>query len=246
MSIFPVFPPARGALEDAGLFPVRLGGSAILFGFFLGGAVLLHILDLDEVLSGRWADLYLRGQGAPGILLFVCLTALLSALGFPRQALATLGGYAFGVLYGVLWCSLGLAGGCACGFFYARRLGREALRRRMGKRIRKLDAFLSRRPFLMTMAVRFLPAGCNALTNIAAGLTSVSAPAFLAGSVVGYLPQTAIFSLLGSGARVEPEIRLSLAVLLFLLATFLGWRIYRACAARPVPAGEEEGTAPAS
>jgi uncharacterized membrane protein YdjX (TVP38/TMEM64 family) len=81
----------------------------------------------------------------------------------------------------------------------------------------------------MSMAIRCLPVGNNALINIAAGVTSIPAPAFIAGSAVGYLPQTVIFSLLGSGVRVDPGARLSLAVLLFLLASCLGYRIYRDC-----------------
>jgi uncharacterized membrane protein YdjX (TVP38/TMEM64 family) len=193
----------------------------------LGAVILLRALDLDDVLDEGWADIHLRSQGGAGVLLFVALTMALSPLGFPRQALAALGGYAFGAASGIVWCSLGLAGGCACGFFYSRLLAHVSLRRRFGKRIQKLDAFLSHRPFLMSMAIRCLPVGNNALTNIVAGATSIPARAFIAGSAVGYLPQTIIFSLLGSGVRVDPEARLSLAVLLFILASCLGYRLYR-------------------
>jgi uncharacterized membrane protein YdjX (TVP38/TMEM64 family) len=215
--------------HDSGHVLTRLVRAGVLFGLSVGAVVLLHILNLDDLLNEEWADLHLRSQGGAGILLFVALAVALSPLGFPRQALAVLGGYAFGAVPGTVWCSLGLTGGCACGFFYSRLLARASLQRRFSGRIRKLDAFLSRRPFLMSMAIRCLPVGNNALTNIAAGVTSIPAHAFIAGSALGYLPQTIIFSLIGSGIRVDPETRLSLAVLLFALASCLGYRIYRAC-----------------
>lgn len=216
-------------LRDSGRVQARLARAGVLFGLSVGAVVLLHILNLDEPLNEEWADLHLRSQGGAGILLFVALAAALSPLGFPRQVLAALGGYAFGAVPGTVWCCLGLTAGCACGFFYSRLLARAALQRRFSGRIRKLDALLSRRPFLMSMAVRCLPVGNNALTNVAAGVTSIPAPAFIAGSALGYLPQTVIFSLLGSGIRVDPAMRLSLAVLLFALASCLGYRIYRDC-----------------
>ncbi|MEJ0045470.1 MAG: hypothetical protein WDN04_04535 [Rhodospirillales bacterium] len=40
--------------------------------------------------------------------------------------------------------------------------------------------------------------------NLAAGVASVRPGAFLAGSLLGYVPQTAIFALLGSGVQGRP------------------------------------------
>ncbi|MDR2076600.1 MAG: VTT domain-containing protein [Desulfovibrio sp.] len=236
-----VLPPPSGedAPQDSGSVAARFARAGLFFALSVAAVVLLRFLNLDDILDEEWADLHLRGQGGAGILLFVALAAALSPLGFPRQALAALGGYAFGAVPGIAWCSLGLAGGCMCGFFYSRLLAHAALRRRFGQRIRKLDAFLSRGPFLMSMAIRCLPVGNNALTNIAAGLTSIPAHAFIAGSAVGYLPQTVIFSLIGSGVRVDPGARLSLAALLFVLASYLGYRVYRGCI-RLSPLEEDE------
>ncbi|MDR1947378.1 MAG: VTT domain-containing protein [Desulfovibrio sp.] len=199
-------------------------------GFFflslVGVMIFARIFDLRDILDPSWADAHLRA-GAGGAFIFVALVMLLSPLGFPRQALAALGGYAFGVLQGTLLACLGLVGGCAAGFFYARLLARPVLQRKLGSKIQRLDAFLSRNPFAMAAAVRCFPLGNNALTNMAAGLTSIPALPFIAGSCIGYVPQTVIFALLGSGIRVDPLWRAALSALLFAVATTMGFMIYR-------------------
>ncbi|MDR0827727.1 MAG: VTT domain-containing protein [Desulfovibrio sp.] len=196
--------------------------------FFLGLAGVIacvHLLDLQELLDPAFADTHLRQNG--GTFLYIALVMFLSPLGFPRQGLAVLGGYAFGALSGTLLTLAGLSLGCAAGFFYARILARPALQKRFGKKIQRLDDFLSRNPFAMTVAVRCFPLGNNALTNLAAGLTSIPALPFFAGSCIGYSPQTLIFALLGSGLRVDPLWRILTAALLFVLASGAGVLIYR-------------------
>ena len=216
---------ASGAPKGVAFKTVAKGS---LFFLSLAGIVLfVHAFDLADALNEEWADTHLRNHGAQGILLYACLTAVLSAVGCPRQILAFLGGYAFGALYGTLWCSIALACGCACGFFYARLLGRSFLQRRFGARAQKLDAFFSHRPFLLSMGIRFLPVGNNALTTMTAGITSIPAHSFIAGSAIGYLPQTVIFVLLGSGIRLDPEVRIAASALLFVLSSYIGYRLYR-------------------
>ncbi len=219
--------------------PSRFGGvralvlfkTGFLFLSILGVIFLVRAWDLQSVLEPSWADAHLRASAQStterAVLLYIGLVAILSPLGVPRQALSAVGGYAFGALHGLCYASLGLVLGCATGFFYSRFMARSLLRRYFGARVQKLDTFLSRNPFAMTIALRFFPMGNNALLNLAAGLTSISALAFIAGSALGYLPQTIIFSLLGSGIRVQPVWRVVVSGLLFILASGLGYFLYR-------------------
>ena len=187
---------------------------------------------LEDILGSDWADAHLRGPSqnelaGNRVLFYLALVALLSPLGVPRQALSALGGYAFGALFGTIFSSIGLVAGCAGSFCYSRLLAKSILQRRFGKRIQRLDAFLSHSPFVMTIAVRCFPMGNNALTNLIAGVTGIPAHAFISGSAIGYLPQTIIFALLGSGIRIDPVLRMSLSAALFALSTLLGFMLYR-------------------
>jgi len=184
-----------------------------------------HLLD---VLNERWIDIQVRGQGLRGELVFLGMTALTTMVGFPRQVVAFLSGYAFGFLLGTLLALLGTLMGSLMAFFYARWFGRALVRHRFPGRIRKLDDFLSGSPFTMAVIIRLLPVGSNVGTNLVAGVCSVAALPFLAGSGVGYLPQTLVFALTGSGVHFDPGLRLSLAANLFVFSSLLGVWLYRA------------------
>lgn len=198
------------------------------------GAALVHWGGLGDMLGAEWIDGHIRGQGLTGWLLFVGLAGLATSLAVPRQAVSFMGGYAFGFVGGGL-LSLAAAGlGCVLGFWYARlsrlawqtRLKPEILGRRMAGLV-KVDEFLRDNPFGMALTIRLLPVGNNSLTNLLAGISGIPFGPFMAGSLLGYAPQTFIFALLGSGIGVAPAWRVSLALVLLAMSSLLGWRMYR-------------------
>jgi len=199
----------------------------------------LNALGLADALDTHWLDDKVVGHGASGIALFIGLGALLSAIGVPRQLVAFGGGYAFGLWEGVLIALAAQTAGCAGAFFYARLLGRSMVQHRFGKRIARIDAFLRGNPFSMTLLIRFLPVGSNAVTNLAAGVSSVAALPFIAGSAAGYVPQTLIFALVGTGVQVDPVLRIGLSVVLFVASAGLGLYVYRRVRSRRAIPGDE-------
>ena len=187
----------------------------------------LKSMGLSGLLNPGWVDTEVRGKGLIGMALFVGVGTLFTAAGFPRQVVAFLGGYAFDLLPGTLLALLASTLGCALAFFYARLLGRSLVRRHFGARIRKLDDILSARPFLSALVIRFLPVGSNIATNLIAGVSRVGAVAFIAGSALGYAPQTLVFVLIGSGVHIDPTLRIGLAVALFVASAAIGVSLYR-------------------
>lgn len=201
--------------------------SAILFASLVALGLALKFAGLDEIFSKAWIDADIRGQGLGGEILFVAVAAVFTAVGLPRQAAAFLGGYAFGFGPGTALSLLGATIGCATAFYYARFLGQDFVRTRFPNRVRKVDDFLSENPFTMTLLIRFLPVGSNLVVNLAAGVSSVRASAFLSGSGLGYIPQMAIFALVGTGITVDPALRIGLGVVLFAVSAVLGTHLYR-------------------
>ncbi|MFW5488468.1 MAG: TVP38/TMEM64 family protein [Desulfovibrio sp.] len=196
-------------------------GTLVCIGWFIRASGLEHMFDT------AWVDREIRGRGALGWLLFIAGTGLLTGIGLPRQIPAFLAGYAFGAVAGTVVAVLGCGLGCVLSFSYARFLGREFVQAKFGKRIAKVDAFLSTSPFSMSLLLRLMPVGNNLLTCLIGGVTSIPLLPFVAGSIVGYTPQTLIFALLGSGIRVNSTVRYGLAAVLFVGATLWGYRIYR-------------------
>ena len=184
----------------------------------------------------EWIDTQVRGQGMSGELLFIAAGALFASLGLPRQFVAFLGGYGFGFLSGTLLALVAAVLGCVASFYYGRVIGRCLLRRPPPARVRRIAAFIQRHTFSTTLVVRLLPAGSNLLVNLAAGISGVRGTPFFAGSALGYLPQMAIFALIGSGIAVEPGLRIGFGLLLFVLSGILGLNLYRKYrAARDLP-----------
>lgn len=205
---------------------VLLKGLVMLASLALLGFLASHF-QFADMLSQHWIDSEVRGKGVLGILLFLAVGGLATALSVPRQIVAFLGGYAWGFAAGTGLATLAALFGCVFGFFYARWLGRGFVQKRFPGRIRKLDAFLHRHPFSMSLVIRLLPVGHNASTNLLAGVSSVRPLPFFAGSGLGYLPQNLVFALAGSGVNLDPELRLTLAALLFVVSSLIGVGLYR-------------------
>ena len=207
-------------------FRILIKGLLLITSLVLLG-LLVNTFQLGDLLSERWIDAEVRGQGFRGELVFLGMAALTTAVGFPRQVVAFLGGYAFGFVFGSLLAILGTLTGALLTFFYGRWFGRSLVQHRFPGRIRKLDDFLSGHPFTMALIIRLLPVGSNVGTNLVAGVCSVAALPFLAGSGVGYLPQTLVFALAGSGVNFNPSLRLTVAAVLFVISSLLGVWLYR-------------------
>ncbi len=203
---------------------VLVRGALLLAGLALVGWVVAagHAQFADH----GWIDDTVRRRGGTGVGLFVGIGAIAIAAGLPRQVLSAAAGYAFGIGWGLAWAMTASLLGCAGAFTYARALARAPLRRRFPDRVRRLDAFLKEHPIKMTIMVRFLP-GNNLLTNLAAGVSSVPPLPFFVGSLLGYLPQTLIFALLGSSPHGQMVWRLTSGITLFFVSTLVGVVLYR-------------------
>lgn len=199
----------------------------VLIVIFVVVAYLFEVTELGSMLDKTWIDTQVRGQGVSGEALFLVVGAVATALAVPRQAVSFLGGYAFGFLIGTVLSVLATVGGCVLSFFFARWFGRDLVKARFPDKIRRIDNFIHDNTFGMTLLIRLLPVGSNIITSLAAGVSSVRALPFILGSAMGYVPQTAVFALVGSGIGIEPTVRIGLGVVLFLISGGLGIYLYR-------------------
>jgi len=205
---------------------IILRGLAILLSLAAIG-ILINQTHLGEMLNQGWIDREIKGRGLNGELIFLAAGGLFTAVGLPRQVISFLGGYAFGFLYGSFLALVATVLGCAGTFFYARLFARALIADRLSGKIAQVDDFVRGYPFTMTLLIRLLPVGSNAVTSLAGGVSSVPALPFMLGSTLGFLPQTMVFALVGSGVNVDPVWRIGLGVLLFIGSGVLGVYLYR-------------------
>lgn len=194
----------------------------LLFGL-TGGALALHLLPFGTVLKSH-------AQGHTGIadaVVLVALGTLACAVGVPRQIVAFAAGYAWGAAEGAALALLAQSLGCAADLFWARSIARNFVQARIRGRALQLDRLLTKTPFFTALTLRLMPVGNNLLLNLLAGVSAVPARGFLLGSVVGFIPQTIIFALIGAGSRIARGTQIEIGAGLFMLSTLIGLAMLR-------------------
>lgn len=214
--------PAKAAPTRTNLL---LRGS-FMIAVFVAAGLFIRALEGGEFLNADWVDATIRDQGVVGQIVFLAVGALFTAFGLPRQVVCFLGGYGFGFVPGTALALAATVMGCTIAFLFARLAARDLLAHRFSGRLKKADEVLGKNPFSVILTIRLLPVGSNLATNLAAGVSSASLWPFIAASAFGHLPQTVVFTLVGSGINVDPEIRLTLGVILFVLSMLLGTHLY--------------------
>jgi len=149
-------------------------------------------------------------------MVFLAGGAIAITLGAPRSIVSILGGMAFGFLTGTFLALAASLLGSIVIFSLAKWLGRSFFEHRVGKYLKVIKGLGQVDGFLLVVLLRQLPLTCM-LVNVLIGLISVSTGAFFLGSIVGLLPEAAIFSLFGSSVRHGFILRVSIATFLLIL-----------------------------
>lgn len=152
----------------------------------------------------------LRGTGAWGMAGFVLGYAALTLSPLPKNILSVAAGLAFGLWTGIVLVYCGAMLGATGAFWLGRWLGRDAVEKFTGTRVRRVDAALRRRGILSVIGVRLVPVLPFTAINYAAGLTSIRWRSYFLGTALGILPGTAAYVTLGAYGT-EPGWQLELA-----------------------------------
>ena len=173
---------------------------------------------------------WLRGNAwAPVI--FVALYATATALAVPGAILTLAGGAVFGFWWGTLYNSIAANIGANAAFLIARSLGRDAVRRLIGKDsnvLNRLDGIVERHGARGLLTLRLIPlVPFNAL-NFGSGLMPLKWRTYAIATLVGILPGTAIYTFFADAllqgsqeASRDALVRLVLAGALLVLLSFL-------------------------
>lgn len=210
-------PPTRASLLFRGI---------VVIAAFVAAGFFMRAVDTGQFLDAAWIDSAIRHHGLAGQLIFFVAAMLFTGFGLPRQVICFLGGYAFGLAAGTALALGATVAGCGVAFLFARLAAREVVVHRFSERLRRADSFLAENPFSTVLMIRLLPVGSNLGTNLVAGVSSAGLGPFLAASAFGHFPQTLVFALVGSGINVDPAIRITLGVVLFVLSMLLGTHLY--------------------
>jgi uncharacterized membrane protein YdjX (TVP38/TMEM64 family) len=142
-----------------------------------------------------------------GLAVFTIVFVLGAGLGLlPTYAQSILGGWVFGVPLGLPAALVGFTGGGLLGYQVARRVSKDRVEELIERNPRACairDALVGRGPWrtlLVVALLRLPPNSPFALTNLVMATTGVPLPAFVAGTLLGMLPRTAVAVALAAAA----------------------------------------------
>lgn len=189
-------------------WPARAANPAALLLLALG---LLAVAGLACALVGAWpepaglrshhAALQALGAERPWSAgaCFFCVFTLMSALALPGCGLLALAaGACFGVVGGTALVLVASTLGATLSFLAARHWWRDAVRRRWGHRLAKIEAGLARDGALYLFTLRVAPVIPFALLNPLMGLSAMPTRQFFAISLVGMAAGSAAYVYAGS------------------------------------------------
>jgi len=175
--------------------------------------------------AGRFAR-SLRALNDPALAaaIFVAGWGIAGSLGFPALPLMICGGVLFGTLLGTALSLVGTAIGASGGYAIARFLTPGWFHRWLEKHV-PVRELSDRHGFIAVVRFRLLPVVPLAVGNVAAGLARIDYGRYLAGTLVGQLPSTAIYTYFGdaltraaaAGTRAAAERDVFVASAVFLL-----------------------------
>lgn len=167
--------------------------------------------------------------GPQGAMVFVLAASVFCAFGLPRQAVCFAAGAAYGIGAGCGLATLATVAGCLCGYGWGRWVGGVGVRlpARLGGVMARLGDFVRREPFAAVLTWRLMPVGSALVLNLACGMLGVRVVPFALATLLGSLPQTVVFVLVGSGMRLDGPWRTITAAVLFGLSALVGLWLMR-------------------
>ncbi len=199
---------------------------SLIFCFILG-ALILYNAELSPEVYTLFIDNYLKNIGFFGVLLYILMCATLICFAVPRQFIAFLSGYTFTFSWGFVYATSACLLACILCFYYARYIGQDFVKKKFNNKFKRMNSYLKDNTFFMALTLRLLPLGSNLIISLLAGVTKIKAKPFFLGSVLGYMPQSLIFALLGSGVQLEESTNFAISFILLICVSILSCYLYK-------------------
>ncbi|WP_281976198.1 TVP38/TMEM64 family protein [Halobacillus litoralis] len=167
---------------------------------------------------------YILSFGVAGPLIFMGLYVIGPIIAFPTSVLSLGAAFAYGLWPGMLYIVIGATGAGVTGYLMGRFFGDSVLKFQQAEWSESIYYRMREQGFLYVFILRLIPLVGFDILSYSAGMTRVKISSFVIATVIGMLPGTFAYSLVGtslaSGDRTLIFIALSIFALL-LVTTFL-------------------------
>ncbi|MFC7322076.1 TVP38/TMEM64 family protein [Halobacillus campisalis] len=167
---------------------------------------------------------YILSFGLLGPLIFMGLYTIGPIVAFPTSILSLAAAFAYGLWPGMLYIVIGATGAAVVGYIMGRFFGDSVVKFQDSKWAGPLYKRMSENGFIYVLILRLIPIVGFDILSYGAGIARVKLRSFVLATVIGMLPGTLAYSLVGtslaSGDRTLIIGAVSVFALLFLI-TFL-------------------------
>jgi uncharacterized membrane protein YdjX (TVP38/TMEM64 family) len=171
--------------------------------------------------------------GVWGPMVYMLLYAVGPSFLVPGALMTVAAGLAFGAWWGSIWSLIGADTGAIVAFGAGRFLGRSFVQRTMGVRLQRILNRLERNGFYVTLYLRLVPVIPYNAFNLLAGASPIRFRDYFWASVIGMIPGTVLFALLGDSLWEPGSPRFFIALGL-VGCCFAAGEIYRRRKAAPL------------
>lgn len=134
------------------------------------------------------------------VAVYIAAYAVMVALSLPGAAMLTVaGGFLFGTMQATAWAVLGATVGATGVFIAARSALGDALRRRVGNALGRMEAGFRANAFNYLLFLRLVPVFPFFLVNLVPAFLGIPLKTFVIGTFVGIIPGTFVYAQVGRG-----------------------------------------------
>lgn len=153
-------------------------------------------LDLSNISPDKIEE-FIKTLGIWGPIAYILFYILRPLILFPAGLLTAIGGAVFGPLLGTAFTVIGATGCAIWEFLVARYVGREWIKKKIGKHIQKIDSHLDKHGIWTLLLIRLIPNLPYDVQNYGLGLTKIGFVPYCIGTFFGIIPGTFAFCYLG-------------------------------------------------
>ena len=163
---------------------------------------------------------HFRSSGLSGWLIFGVIYLVASLFFVPKNILTLVAGSVFGFFWGTAIVLLGSMSGALIAFLISRFLGREVMERVLTRRTPKIERYLHNNQFRTLLTARLIPVVPFTLLNYVAGLSPIRIWHYTSATLLGMLPGTLSYILIGAYGFHPKSWQFGLGALLLVILLF--------------------------
>jgi uncharacterized membrane protein YdjX (TVP38/TMEM64 family) len=169
----------------------------VLLAALIGGSLYIILAHREWLDDPALLKSIVVSWGIWGPIVYMLLYAVGPSFLVPGAAMTIAAGLAFGAVWGSVWSLIGADAGAVIAFAAGRFLGKSFVERTMNTRLRHLLGRLERNGFYITLYLRLVPIIPYNAFNLLAGASPIKFGDYFWASMIGMVPGTILFALLG-------------------------------------------------